>query len=61
MTEERKADVEGRLAELEYEIALAIRQGAIEAKFTWLASFSGRSTPGQPEECWFAVLTVGQV
>ena len=58
-TEPRKADVEARLAELEYEIALAIRQGGMEDKFNWLATFSG-PTEAKPEEHWIAVLTVGK-
>jgi hypothetical protein len=55
----RKADVAARLAELEYEIALAIRQGGMEDKFNWLATFSG-PTEAKPEEHWIAVLTVGK-
>jgi hypothetical protein len=62
VTKERRADVEARLAELEYEIALAIRQGQIDEKFNWMATFSGRAPQqGQPEEPWFAVLTIGKV
>jgi hypothetical protein len=59
---DRKADVAARLAELEYEIALAIRQGAMEDKFNWLTTFSGPSKTGRegPEEHWIAVLTVGK-
>jgi hypothetical protein len=62
MTKERKADVEAKLAELEYEIALAIRQNAMDEKFTWMATFSG-PTPaaGKPEKPWIAVLSVGKV
>lgn len=55
MTYERKADVESALADLESEIALAIRQGAMPDKFQWMATFP---TPDAP---WFAVLTVGKV
>lgn len=55
MTAERKADLEGRLAELEHEIWLAIRQGELKALHHWTLSIEG------PNEPWFAVLTVGPV
>jgi hypothetical protein len=61
VTTERKADVEAKIAELEYEIALAIRQGVMDEKFSWMATFSERSAPGKPEQPWIAVLSVGKV
>jgi hypothetical protein len=61
MSAERKADIEAALAELEYEIALAIRQGAMKDKFQWMATFHANHVPGQPEEPWIAVLSVGKV
>jgi len=35
MSEERKADLEVMMAELAFEVALAIRQGVIGAEQTW--------------------------
>jgi len=59
--EERRADIEGKLVELEHEIALAVRQGVMKDKHTWMATFPALSTPGKPEEGWIAVLTMGKV
>jgi len=59
LVEQIHEHLRARLAELEYEIALAIRQGAMEDKFNWLATFSG-PTEAKPEEHWIAVLTVGK-
>jgi hypothetical protein len=56
VSEERKADMEAALVELEFEIALAIKQGLMPDNFQWMASAIGPD--GEP---WFAVLTIGKV
>ena len=56
MSEERKADMEAELAELNFEIDLAIQQGAMPNTFNWTATFNGPD--GEP---WIAVLTIGRV
>lgn len=62
MKDERKADVWAKLAELEHEIALAIRQGVMDETFNWTTTFSVPSSPlGKPEQLWIAVLTTGRV
>jgi hypothetical protein len=55
MSEERKANVEAMVAELEHALWLAIKQGAIKPPYQWSTVIE---TEGDP---WFAVLTVGQV
>ena len=62
MSAERKADTEAALAELEYEIALAIRQGVMKDKFQWMATFAGPpEAQGESMSAWIAVLSVGKV
>jgi hypothetical protein len=57
MSEERKADMEAALAELEYEINLAIQSGRIpDDKLDWQETFTGPD--GEP---WIALLTIGKV
>jgi hypothetical protein len=56
MSEERKADMEAALAELEFEINLAIQDGSIPVPFQWKATFTGPD--GEP---WFAAMTIGRV
>jgi hypothetical protein len=56
MSEERKADLPAALAELEYEINLAIQQSTIPVPFNWTETFTGPD--GEP---WFALMTVGRV
>jgi hypothetical protein len=56
MSEERKADMEAALAELDFEIALAIKQGAMPDNFQWTTTAEGPD--GEP---WFAVMTIGKV
>ena len=60
MTKERKADVQAKLCELEYEIALAIRQGASGEQYTWTQTFDHHEAK-KPDEPWIAVLTVAKV
>ena len=55
----RKADVEAKLVELEYEIALAIRQGAVGEQFTWTQTFDHHGK--DKDDPWIAVLTVAKV
>jgi hypothetical protein len=56
MSEERKADMEAELAELDFEIALAIRQGVMPDNFQWTMT-----TEGPDGEPWIALLTIGKV
>ena len=55
MSEERKADMDKVLAELKFEIWLAIKQGRMTIPFQWSEVID---TEGDP---WFAVLTIGKV
>jgi hypothetical protein len=55
MSAERKADLEAALAELAYEIDLAVRQGLPEL-FQWETTMKGPD--GQT---WTAILTIGKV
>ena len=62
MSEQRKADIEAALAELKFEIDLAISQGAMPSNFTWQSDFEGPpETQGESSQPWFAVLTIGKV
>jgi hypothetical protein len=56
MSEERKADMEAELAELDFEIALAIKQGSMPNNFQWVAEAIGPD--GEP---WIALLSIGRV
>lgn len=56
MKGERKADVAASLAELELELALAIRQGQLKDGLNWVATID--TGDGDP---YFAVLTVSPV
>jgi hypothetical protein len=57
MTEERKADMEAALAELEFEINLAIQERRVpDNGFDWQETFTGPD--GEP---WIALLTIGKV
>lgn len=56
MSEERKADMDAELAELKFEIDLAIQQEAMPDKFHWSDTFLGPD--GEP---WIAVMTIGKV
>lgn len=56
MSAEPKADMEGAIAELEYEINLAIQQGSIPVPFQWMETFTGPD--GEP---WFAIMTIARV
>lgn len=60
MSKERKADMEAALAELAFEIELAIKQGLMTDKFQWMTTCSG-PPDANAEEHWFAVLTIGSV
>lgn len=55
MSQERKADMPAQLTELEFEIALAIRQGSMPSVFDWRETFEGPD--GEP---WLALLTIGK-
>jgi hypothetical protein len=57
MTEERKADVDARLAELEHELFLAIKQRLIEESFQWKAAID----MGPDKDPWIALLSVARV
>jgi hypothetical protein len=65
MSEERKADMEGMLAELEYEIALAIKQGVMPKGFQWTAAVDSMIPDGNvaasPTKPWIVLLTVSEV
>lgn len=66
MSEERKADIEGILAELEYEIALAIKQGVMPSPLKWTAAFDvgtpdANGVVKSPTKPWIALLTVSEV
>jgi hypothetical protein len=56
MSAERKADVEARLAELEYELHLAIAQGEMAKPFRWTAVIN---VDGKPP--YIALLSVAPV
>lgn len=56
VSQERKADMPAQLTELEFEIALAIRQGSMPTTFNWTETFEGPD--GEP---WIAVMTIGKV
>ena len=56
MSEERKADMEAELAELDFEIALAIKQGLMPNNFQWTATAEGPD--GEP---WVVLLSIGRV
>lgn len=56
MSEERKADMEAELAELKFEIELAIKQGVMPQKFNWTETFEGPD--GEP---WIALMTIEKV
>jgi hypothetical protein len=56
MSEERKADMEAALAELEFEIALAVKQGVMPDKFQWTETLTGPD--GEP---WIALMTIAKV
>ena len=56
MSEQRKADIEAELAELAFEIELAIEQGAMPEDFRWTTTFEGPD--GEP---WIALLSIGKV
>ena len=56
MSEERKADMEAELAELDFEIALAIRQDAMPDHFQWTTTIEGPD--GEP---WIVLLSIGKV
>jgi hypothetical protein len=56
MSEERKADMEAQLAELQFEIELAISQGMMPKTLNWTVTAEGPD--GEP---WIAVLTIGKV
>jgi hypothetical protein len=56
MSEERKADMEAELAELDFEIALAIKQGSMPNNFQWMTEAIGPD--GEP---WIALLSIGRV
>lgn len=57
MSDERKADMDAALAELEYAIWLAIRQGVIKDRFSWTQAIEveGIADP------YFVALTIGRV
>ncbi len=56
MSEERKADMEAELAELKFEVDLAIQQGAMPDNFQWSTTLVGPD--GEP---WIALLSIGKV
>jgi hypothetical protein len=56
MSEQRKADIEAELAELAFEIELAIEQGAMPENFHWSTEATGPD--GEP---WIVLLSVGKV
>jgi hypothetical protein len=56
MSEERKADMDAELAELDFEIALAIKQRLMPDNFQWMVTVEGPD--GEP---WIALLSVGKV
>ena len=57
MNAKRKADMQAALAELDFEINLAIQQGRIpDDKLDWQETFTGPD--GEP---WIALLTIGKV
>jgi hypothetical protein len=56
MSEERKADMEAELAELDFEIALAIKQGLMPEDFRWMTTAKGPD--GEP---WIVLLSIGRV
>ena len=56
MSEERKADMEAELAELDIEIALAIKQGLMPEDFRWMSTAEGPD--GEP---WIVLLSIGRV
>jgi hypothetical protein len=56
MSEERKADMPAALAELEYEINLAIQDGSIPIPFQWTETFIGPD--GEP---WIELVTISKV
>lgn len=57
MSEERKADMDAAVAELEHAIWLAIKQGAIKDDFNWTAAIEVEGLP----DPFFVALTVGRV
>lgn len=57
MSEERKADMEAAVAELEHAIWLAIKQGVIKDRFEWTQAIE---VAGEPDP-FIALLTVGRV
>jgi hypothetical protein len=56
MTEEKKADVDAALAELEYQLWLAVKQGVIRESFQWAATLTAEG-----REPWIALLSVAEV
>ncbi len=56
MSEQRKADMEAELAELKFEVDLAIQQGAMPDNFQWSDTFMGPD--GEP---WIALLSISKV
>jgi hypothetical protein len=58
MSAERKADLEARLAELEYELHLAIAQGALTKPFRWTAAINVDGKP--PYIVLLSVAPVGE-
>jgi hypothetical protein len=56
MSSERKADIDAQLAELKFEIDLAIQQGAMPDNFQWTDAIQGPD--GEP---WIVLLSIGKV
>ncbi len=56
MSEQRKADMDAQLAELKFEVDLAIQQDVMPDNFQWTDTFMGPD--GEP---WIALLSIGKV
>ena len=56
MSKERKADMEAELAELAFEIELAVKQGLMPEDFRWTITFE--APDGEP---WIVLLSIGKV
>ena len=57
MSEERKADMDAAVAELEHAIWLAIKQGVIKDRFNWTQAIEVEGLP----DPFFVALAVGRV
>jgi hypothetical protein len=56
MSEQRKADMDAQIAELKFEIDLAIQQGSMPVRFEW-----NDAMEGPDREPWIVMLTIAKV